>query len=144
MPAEENKALVRRLYEEVLNKGNLGVIDELCSADVVDHSAPPGIPSGIEGVKQMMAMYRAVFPDMHVTIEDLIAEGDKVVSRYTLRGTQKGNFMGIAPTGKQVTLTGIAIDHRVDGKVVEHWENFDQLGMMQQLGVSPPPGQAGG
>jgi steroid delta-isomerase-like uncharacterized protein len=140
MSTEENKALVQRFYEEVLNKGNLGVIDELLSADVVDNSVAPGTVSGIEGAKQMIGMYRAAFPDIDVTIEDLIAEGDKVVSRYTLRGTQKGSFMGIAPTGKKITLTGIAVDRIFGGKCVEHWENFDQLGMMQQLGVIPPLG----
>ncbi len=126
--------------EEVLNKGNLEVIDELCSADVVDHAAPPGTPPGIEGVKQMIGMYRAAFPELHITIEDMIAEGDKVACRYTLRGTHQGDLMGISPSGKQVTVRGIDIGRIVGGKSVEHWEVFDELGMMQQLGLVPPLG----
>jgi predicted ester cyclase len=85
-------------------------------------------------------MYRTAFPNIHVTIEDQIAEGDKVVTRWTGHGTHQGELMGIPPTNKAVTVTGIAIDRIVAGKIVEHWENFDQLGMLVQLGVVPPPG----
>ena len=100
--SEENKALVRRLYDEVLKKGDLGVIDELCSPNLVDHSAPPGVLPGIEGAKQMIGMYRAAFPDLVVSVEDLIAEGDKVVFRLTMRGTHKGELMGIAPKASRL------------------------------------------
>lgn len=122
---------------QMLNKGNLGVIDEVSSPSMVDHSAPPESPPGIEGAKQMIGMFRAAFPDMHVTTEDLIAEGDKVVCRVTFRGTHRGEFMGIAPTGKQVSVASIEINRIVAGKIVERWELVDQMGMMQQLGVIP-------
>ena len=138
--SEKNKALIRRFHDEVINKGNLELIDDLCAPSLVDHAAPQGSPSGTEGVKQMISMFRAAFPDVNSTVEDLIAEGDKVVARFTFRGTHKGEFMGIAPTGVQIEVTGIEINRIVAGKCVEHWENFDMLGMMQQLGVVPRPG----
>lgn len=137
MSQEENKAVVQRIYDEVLNGKNLGAIDELLLPDVVDHMAPPGFPTGIEGAKQMMGMFITAFPDLHISVEDSVADGDKVVTRYTFSGTHQGDMMGIAPTGRQVTVSGIAIDRVVDGKGVEHWEVFDQMGMMQQLGVIP-------
>ncbi len=143
MSTEENKALTRRLIEEAFNKRNLGMIDEFASPNAVDHAAPPGTPPGPEGFKQMPGMFLNAFPDLNITIEDMIAEGDKVVGRFAFRGTHRGEFMGIAPTGKQVNVTGIEINRIVDGKFVEHWENFDELGMMQQLGVVPPPEQSG-
>jgi steroid delta-isomerase-like uncharacterized protein len=136
----DHKALSRRVIEACFNQGNLALADELYAPDYVDHSAPPGFPPGVAGFKQQVAMYRAAFPDVHVTIEDQVAEGDKVVTRWTGRGTHQGELMGIAPTHKAVTVTGIAIDRIVAGKIVEHWENFDQLGMLVQLGVVPPPG----
>ena len=138
--SEENKAVVRRFHDEVLNKGNLALIDELCSHDLVDHTAPPGLPPGVEGAKQTLGIYLAAFPDLHVTMEDMIAEGDRVVVRWTASGTHKGDLMGIAPTGRRVTVTGIAIDRIAGGKTVEHWEVFDQMGLMQQLGVIPAQG----
>ena len=138
--SEENKALARRYVEEAINKGNLAVIDELTAADYVEHSPFPGQAPGIEGEKQLISMLRAAFPDLHSTIEDLIAEGDKVVLRATARGTHKGEFMGIPPTGKQVTVTEIHIIRFVGGKGVEHWGEVDMMGMMQQLGVAPTPG----
>ena len=138
--SEANKTLVRRFYEEVFNKGNLAAIDEICSPNVVDHSLPPGLPAGIAGVKQLVGMYRAAFPDLALTIEDMIAEGDKVVVRWSGVGTHRGDLMGIAPTGKQVAISGIGIDRIANGKLAEHWERFDEMGMMQQLGIVPTPG----
>lgn len=139
--SEENKAVTRRFIDEVLNKRNLEAVDKYISPRIVDHSLPPGSPQGIEGVKQGLAMWFGAFPDLHGTIEDLIAEGDKVVVRMTFTGTHKGESMGIAPTGKRVTSWGIEINRIVGGKYVERWEAFDMLGIMQQLGVVPPPGQ---
>jgi steroid delta-isomerase-like uncharacterized protein len=138
--SEANKAMTRRFANEVMNRGNLRVVDELCAPNVVDHSMPPGFPAGTAGVKQMVTMYRSAFPDMRATIEDLIAEGDKVVARWSATGTHRGELMGIPATGKRVTVTGIGIDRFASGKMVEHWEIFDQLSMMQQLGVVPAPG----
>ena len=140
MSTEENKALDRRFAEEVWNRGNLAVVDELMSADFDGHD--PTMPAGREGFKQFVLMYRSAFPDIHITIEDQIAEGDKVVSRWTARGTHQGELMGIPPTGKQATVTGINIERFANGKFIEEWSNFDALGLLQQLGVVPIPGQA--
>lgn len=144
MSTKKNKALYRYFIDEVVNKGNLAVLDEYGAIDMVDHNQPgPDIAPGLEGVKQVFTMFRTAFPNLNFTVEDQIAEGDKVVSRVTVRGTHKGEFMGIAPTGKQVTVELIDIHHITGGKVVERWGIVDMLGMMQQLGVVPPPGQGG-
>lgn len=134
MSVEENKAIFHRFIEEVWNKGNLAVADELFTPDAVSPSAP-NLPPGSEGVKIIATMFRSAFPDFHMTIEDLIAEEDKVVARFTQGGTHKGEFMGIAPTGKQVEFTEIGILRIVGGKVVESWYETDMLGLMQQLGA---------
>lgn len=135
--SEKNKTLSRRVNEECFNRGNLAIADELLAADYVDHAAPPGLAAGVEGFKQLVALYRTAFPDLHVTIEDQIAEGDRLATRFTTRGTHQGELMGIAPTGKVVTVSGIAIERMVGSKIVEHWLVSDQLGMLQQLGVIP-------
>ena len=141
---EDNKALNRRFVEEVINQGNTDAIDELIDPGVVDHAAPPGFPTGREGAKQFAAMMRSAFPDLHLTIEDMIAEGDKVVMRSTWSGTHEGEFMGIPATGRRVTVSAIDISRVADGKMVEHWEQSDALGLMQQLGVVPPSEQTSG
>jgi steroid delta-isomerase-like uncharacterized protein len=139
---EENKTVVRRFLEEIFTAGNLELVDELFAPDYVLHD--PVVPdevSGPEGMKRYVSMYRAAYPDTHFTIEDQIAEGDEVVTRWTGQGTHEGELMGISPTGKQVTVTGIEVDRVVDGKMQETWVNYDALGMMQQLGVVPAPEQ---
>ena len=136
---EENKALMRRFYEEVLNKGNVNAADEFIARDVVNHSPLPGELPGLEGTKQGFAMMLKSFPDIHITVEDILAEGDKVVTRSTWRGTHKGQFMGIPPTNKPVTVAIITIDRISSGKIVEHWDVADQMAMMQQLGVVSLP-----
>jgi steroid delta-isomerase-like uncharacterized protein len=141
MSVEENKAIFRRIVEEGFNKGNLAIVDELVATNHVNHSDNV---HGPEEYKQFITMYRTAFPDLHMTIEDQIAEGDKVVNRWTSRGTHKGELMGIPPTGKQTTVTGMYVARIIGGKIVEEWGNLDALGMMQQIGVVPPPGQAGG
>jgi len=138
MSTEENKAMDRRFFEEVWNRGNLAVVDELMSSDFKSHD--PTIAAGSAGFKHFVSLFRAAFPDVHITIEDQLAEGDKVVTRWTARGTHKGDLMGIAPTGKQVTVTGINIGRVEGGKFVEGWFNIDDLGLLQQLGVVPMPG----
>ncbi len=140
MSTEENKALVRRWGEEVWGKGNLAAIDELLAADIVFNYPPPGVAPNREAYKQTVTMYHVALPDIQYTVEDMIAEGDKVAVRWTGRGTQKGEFMGIAPTGKQVTITGNSILRIAGGKIVEEWTEEDILGVLQQLGVFPPPG----
>lgn len=141
MSTEDNKALMRRVYEEIYNQKNLTLIDELAAADFVFHGGSRAI-QGREAYKQFALMYIAAFPDLHFTIEDMIAEGDTVVVRHTLRGTHKGDFMGIPPTGKQATVTGITITRIANGKGVETWADGDDLGLMQQLGVIPAQGQS--
>ena len=143
MSPEENRSLTRRFYEEVWNKGNLDAVADLLTSDFVDHAAPPGFPQGQEGAKQVFMMYRGAYPDFRLTLEDVIAEGDKVVARWTTQGTHQGELMGIPPTGKRATVTGIDVFRFAGGKIAEHWAQFDMLGMLQQLGVIPAPGQAG-
>lgn len=142
MSTEDNKALLRRYYDEVVNKKNRAAIDEFIDPQMVDHAAPPGMPDGIEGQRHVFSMYTTAFPDTHFTIEDLIAEGDKVVARKTVQATQHGAFLGLPPTGKHVTFTSIDILRIAGGKLVEHCGEMDMLSMLQQLGVVPPPGQA--
>ena len=139
MKGNESKVVVRRIQEEVLKQGRLELIDELFSADVIDHSNLPGFSPGREGIKQMIAMYRGVFENAQVNVQSMIAEGDEVVSRCTIRGTHVGPYLGIAPTGKQVTITVLGVDRVVDGKVVEHWEHFDPLVLMQMVGFVTSP-----
>ncbi len=140
--SEENKALVRRFVDEVQSRGNIDAIDELCSSEFVNHSAPPRVPSNCEGVKQVTTMFRQAFPDSYFTVEDMVAEGDKVATRKTFHGTHQGEFMGIPPTGQQVSIGLIDIVRLANGQVVEHWSMGDNLGLMQQLGVIPQPGQS--
>lgn len=142
--SEENKALVRRIVEEAWNKGNLAVVDELLSPDYVLHIPLPGEAPGRKGYEQAVSMHRTAFTDFRLMIEDMVAEGDKVVIRWTIRGTHKGEYMGIAPTSKEVTYTGISIRRFEGGKIAEEWLELDTLGLMQQMGVVPPPGQGGG
>jgi predicted ester cyclase len=139
--AEENKALVRRFVDEVQSAGNIDLIDEICSPEFVNHSAPPGIPAGREGIKIVTAMFRRAFPDSYFTVEDMMAEGDKVATRKTFHGTHEGEFMGNPPSGRRVRMGLIDIVRISEAKVVEHWSMGDSLGMMQQLGVIPQLGQ---
>ncbi len=141
MSVEENKALIQQVVEEASNKGNLSVIDEILSPDYVNHSLPPGVPNDREGYKQMVKMNHTAFSDFHITIEDVIAEGDKVVLRFNWSGTHKEEFQGISSTGKHIIVNAITIYRIEGGKVVEQWAQMDSMGMMQQLGVVPSPGQ---
>lgn len=142
MQPEENKAVIRRFLEEVFSAGNLELVDELfATAYVLHNPSVSGEVRGPEGMKQYVNMYRNAFPDTRFTVEDQIAEGDEVVTRWTFRGTHQGELMGIPPTGKRVTITGIAINRLSGGKIEEQWNNFDQLGVLQQLGAVPAPGQ---
>jgi len=137
MSTEENKALTRRAYE-ALNQRDLAAFYELLTPDFVLHDASTTI-QGLEAYKQWISLYFTAFPDARLTLEEMIAEGHKVVVRQTFRGTHTGELMGIPPTGKQVAVPGIFITRIVNGKAVEQWANYDNLGLMQQLGVIPTP-----
>ena len=143
--AEENKAVVLRQEEEIFTRGNLDAADEIYAPGYVGHDpSNPEDVRGPEGAKQAAADYRRAFPDLRVTVEDLIAEGDKVVACLRFRGTHLGELEGIAPTGRRVDCTGIVVSRMEGGKIAEDWANFDDLGLMRQLGaIPPPPGQAG-
>ena len=139
--AAKNKEIARKLVEEGIVKGDLSVIDKYVAEDAVNHSAPPDMPKGREGIKQLFKMLRNAFPDYQVSFDDEIAEGDKVVQRVTVTGTMKGEFMGMAPTGKKGSWMEIHIVRFKEGKIVEHWGLIDQHAMMQQLGLTPAMGE---
>lgn len=140
--SEHNKMLMRRAVAEVWNQGNVDLLEELVAGDFVIH-APHADIHGRAGARQYLAMLREAFPDIHFTIEDQFAAGDRVMTRWTARGTHKGAFQGILPTNTKVRLAGTDIDRIADGKVVECWTSTDDLGLLQQLGVVPAPEQAG-
>lgn len=134
--SEENKQIVRRFIEEIWNKGNLSMAEQLISASYKHHdNTTPDFGHGPEGEKKRVSLYRTAFPDLHFTIEDMIAEGDAVTCRWTSRGTHRGPLTGVAPTGKSVTVSGISISRIAGGKIVEGWVNWDSLGMLQQIDV---------
>jgi len=136
MSTEANKSLVRRYYEDVLNGGNVGLLDELAVPDYDEHSPFPGQPNGIEGLKArigaILASFRPVF-----TLHELIAEGETVIAYWTNTGTHQGEFMGIPPSGRTVTISGVDIHRLRDGRMAEHWHVIEELQMLQQLGVIP-------
>ena len=140
--SDANKAVARRFYEEGVNKGNLDLFDELFAPNYVYHGPGGREARGPAGVKELVGMYLGAFPGMQGSIEDQVAEGDRVVTRLTVRGTHKGDLGGIAPTGKEVTVTIINIARFDGGKFAESWENFDELGMMQQIGAIPAAAEA--
>lgn len=135
MSIEQNKAIARHIPEDIFSKGNLALADKIIAPNFVDTTAPAGTPPGPEGLKQFAAMLRAAFPDVHYTVDVQLGEGDLVTHRVTGRATMKGEFMGMPPTGKQATWTETHTVRIVNGKIVEHWGNFDELGMLQQLGL---------
>ncbi len=137
--SEQNKQLIRRMYE-VINDRDLSLATELLTEDVVYHDAPPGLPPGREGFLAFTQMFLDAFPDLQLTVEDLLAEGDRVAARVRGRGTHQGELMGIAPTGRSFEASGITIIRLEDGRIAEEWEQIDMLGILQQLGVIPPPG----
>jgi steroid delta-isomerase-like uncharacterized protein len=140
----ENKAIARRFLEG-FNSDNLAGANEFIAANFTNHDpSTPSLPTGPEGYKQLVSTYRAIYPDIRMAVvDDLIAEGDKVVGRWTAQGTNTGELMGMPPTGKQATITGISIFTIAGGQVTDQWVSWDTLGMLQQLGVVPMPGQGG-
>ncbi len=138
MSAEENKAIIRRLFDEVFNKGNLGAADAVLAPDYVLHDpAAPDFAGGREGYRQFQSRYLKAFPDHRLAVEDQIAEGDRVATRWTARGTHRGDLPCIPATGRPVTVTGITISRIFGGRIAEEWQDWDSPGMLQQLGVVP-------
>ena len=141
--AEESKATMRR-YLDVFEQGNIELLDELLAPDYVNRTpATPDLPTGPEGVKGVVSMFRSAMPDLRVAVEDMIAEGDKVATRYTLEGTHEGELFGVPPTGRRLSIKSMTVERVSDGKIREHWRVTDNLEMMQQLGVVPEAGQEG-
>jgi steroid delta-isomerase-like uncharacterized protein len=137
MLSDQNKTFYRRFIKQVFNEGRLDLVDGLLSPSYVFHDAPPGTPPGPEGIKQIVSTFRAAFPDLEITVDDLVAEGDKVSARTTMRGTHRGVFLGFPGTGKAVTMTGLTMVRIVDGSLVESWVKNDVMGLMRQLGAGP-------
>jgi steroid delta-isomerase-like uncharacterized protein len=136
--SEPNKAIVRRLFEELWNKGNLSLADQLFAPNYEHHDASTlDFGRGPESEKKRATLYRTAFPDIQLTMEEVIAEGEIVMTRWSCRGTHKGDLGGIAPTGKQINISGVTIARLANGKMAESWVNWDALGLMQQLGVVP-------
>lgn len=138
MSTEENKNQHLRFYN-LFNRGDWNGIREMLAPNVVDHDAQPGQAAGAEGVMQVLQLFKNAFPDMEITVEDLLAEGDLVVDRVSAQGTQTGAMLGIPPTNKAVHLQAINTHRYADGKVAELWHLEDNFGMLVQLGVVPPP-----
>jgi len=144
MSAEENKAIQRRIYE-AYSQGDLAALDELIAPDNISHAEPiPGQEPGLEGLKKVLTMFRSAFPDITMTPDVMIAEGDKVATHVVTQGTNTGEFMGNPPTGKEIKMESFDINRFADGKLVEHWGHVDVAKMMQQLGVAPPMGESEG
>ncbi len=140
--SEENKAIARRAFEDHFNTGNFDLAEEIFAADYVNHDPSlPDFGTGPKVANQAVRLYREAFPDARITVEDQVAEGDKVATRWSARGTHQGELLGVAPTGNQVEITGISISRIEDGKIAEDWINYDALGMMQQIGAIPSPEQ---
>jgi steroid delta-isomerase-like uncharacterized protein len=132
--SEQNKTLARRWFEDLFSRGDLDAAEEILHANFVDH-LPREEERGLEELRQYVTWYRAAFPDIRDTVEELVAEGDKVVVRWTSRGTHQGEFRGVAPTGRHVTFTGMRVFRIAEGKIAESWVNIDELGLLEQLGI---------
>lgn len=139
MDLQDMKRMAASIPEE-LNKRNMGVFDEVIGPNAVEHAVPPPMPPTVESTKQFLGMMFAAFPDLHYTLEQNIAEGDKVVNYQMSHGTMTGSFLGMPPTGKSATWAEVHIVRFADGKIVEHWAVIDQVSMMMQLGLLPTPG----
>jgi steroid delta-isomerase-like uncharacterized protein len=138
-----NETVVQRWWQELWNKGNIAVADEIIAPEFTDHDpASPWVPPGIEGCRVLVSSYRAIFPDIHFTIEQQVAAGDRVVSHWRCRGTHRGDLMGIPPTGKKVEVEGVSILHLENGKITHQTTIWDALGLLQQVGAVPALGEA--
>jgi predicted ester cyclase len=142
MSTAENKVLYRRFIEEGFNQGLLATLDEVLAAGYVDYDAPPGTPAGPDGIKQIVSLFRAAFPDLHIDIEEQVAEGDVVCSRLRTTGTHQGELFGMPANGTRITMTGLTMVRVVKGQLVEGWVKNDMLGLLQQIGGAPLASQS--
>ena len=146
MSTEENKAVVRRWFDEVLSRGDMDALDSICAECHPQFAVVRGVmepaPLGMSGLKNLITGLRSAFPDLQATVEEQIAEGDKVVTRVTIRGTQEGEIFGMPATGKSFTIPGVSIWEVRGNLLIQEWVSWDALGMMQQLGVIPVPQEA--
>jgi len=147
MSLDENRELVRRFNEEVWGKGRVDLVDELFAPDYVDHYTPPGLPAGEaggptgrDGIRYDVERVRAAFPDLQITTDDIICEGDRAALRWSGRGIYRGGMPGITAHGAEVTMSGMHFYRILDGRIAERWEEFDRLGLMRQLGMPPADG----
>jgi steroid delta-isomerase-like uncharacterized protein len=138
--SDANKAIMQRFYDEVVNAGNIDLIDELLSDDFVEHEEFPGLGADRESVKKFFVMFRGAFPDVRFTTEQMLAEGDLVAAHARVRGTHQGEFMGVPATGRSIDVQAVDIVSFANGKATAHWGVFDAMGLMQQLGAMPEPG----
>jgi steroid delta-isomerase-like uncharacterized protein len=140
MPAVRTDSLIRRIFENAYNQGTFAVVDELVAPGGVTHSLAWGMPNTREGLKQLIAMLRSAFPDLHCTVEDEISAGEKVAAHWTMRGTHRGPFLGNPPTNRPIVVQGISFARTENGQIAEDWTLIDQMSILQQLGIVPPPG----
>ncbi|HEV8570127.1 MAG TPA: ester cyclase [Actinoplanes sp.] len=142
MSPDEHKAIIREHVEVLFNQHRVDLTDQTVAADYLDHAPLPGQMPGLEGAQRKWAAYLNAVPDMHATIEDMVAEGDEVAVRWTVQGIHRGELLGIPATGRRAVFRGISIYRLAETKIVEQWEQWDRLDLLQQLGVIPKPGQA--
>jgi steroid delta-isomerase-like uncharacterized protein len=139
MPTDHTDSLIQQLFEEAFNQGHLDVVDEVLTPDYFTHNAFGGTPNGPKALKWLITMFRTAFPDLHCTIEDEITQGNKVAVHWTMCGTHRGLFLGNPPTGRQIEVQGMIFGRIENGRIVEDWTLIDQIGILQQLGLVPPP-----
>lgn len=138
-PSPQTKSILREILEQAFNEGNLAVVDELVAPDTISHHLSWGMPANRMGLKQLIAMFRTAFPDLSCTLEDEIVQGDTAAAHWTMRGTHQGPFLGNPPTHKSIVVPGITYARMRDNQIVENWTLVDQMGVLQQLGLIPPP-----
>lgn len=139
MSVAHSDSLIRRMFEDAFNQGTLAVVDEVVAPNGVTHTPTWSMPQNREGLKQLIALFRSAFPDLHCTVEDEISEGDKMAAHWTMRGTHRGLFLGTPPTSRPIVVHGMMFARTENGQIAEGWTLVDQMGMLQQLGLVPPP-----
>ena len=139
MSTDRRDSPIRRMFEQAFNQGAFAVVDELLVPDGVSHTPSWGMPNTREGLKQLIAMFRSAFPDLHCTVEDEISAGDKVAAHCTIRGMHNGLFLGNPPTSRRIVALGMIFARIENGQIAEHWTLIDQMSILQQLGIVPPP-----